>query len=211
MTTTRVLAALGLWCGHTLAAVRLDAQAAPPNAAADSAFLLATDDPARSPSPFIGNGRVGVVIPPLGIVGAALALVGSYLVVLGLMYVFTQRLFPIPYEWRRLASIVVVAAALVGFAEAFVPTSGAGGLVIRVALWAAFPAALLATGFLTHAERDSLRVLLRPGAVAERLRDLRSEPRPAPGPAAVAERESLAPHFTPETYEQAIRDDDRGA
>ena len=67
MTTTRVLAALGLWCGHALAAVRLDAQAAPPNAAADSTFLLTTDDPARSPSPFIGNGRVGVVIPPLGI------------------------------------------------------------------------------------------------------------------------------------------------
>ena len=76
MTTTRVLAALGLWCGHTLAAVSLDAQAAPPNAAADSAFLLATDDPARSPSPFIGNGRVGVVIPPLGI-GAEPSLAGG--------------------------------------------------------------------------------------------------------------------------------------
>jgi trehalose/maltose hydrolase-like predicted phosphorylase len=76
MTTTRVLAALAVWCGHTLAAVRLDAQAAPPNAAADSAFLLATDDPARSPSPFIGNGRVGVVIPPLGI-GAEPSLAGG--------------------------------------------------------------------------------------------------------------------------------------
>jgi trehalose/maltose hydrolase-like predicted phosphorylase len=76
MTTTRVLAALAVWCGHTLTAVRLDAQAAPPNTAADSAFLLATDDPARSPSPFIGNGRVGVVIPPLGI-GAEPSLVGG--------------------------------------------------------------------------------------------------------------------------------------
>ena len=67
MTTSRVLAALGLWCGHTLAGIPLDAQEAPPPSAADSAFFLATDDPARSPSPFIGNGRVGVVIPPLGI------------------------------------------------------------------------------------------------------------------------------------------------
>jgi trehalose/maltose hydrolase-like predicted phosphorylase len=35
--------------------------------AQESAFHLATDDPARSPSPFIGNGRIGTVIPALGI------------------------------------------------------------------------------------------------------------------------------------------------
>src|SRR5215213_486284 len=34
---------------------------------ADSGFLLTTSEVDRSPSPFIGNGRVGVVIPPLGI------------------------------------------------------------------------------------------------------------------------------------------------
>jgi protein-glucosylgalactosylhydroxylysine glucosidase len=33
----------------------------------DSGFLLTTSVVGRSPSPFIGNGRVGVVIPPLGI------------------------------------------------------------------------------------------------------------------------------------------------
>jgi len=33
----------------------------------DSGFRLSTTDPRRSPSPFIGNGRIGVVIPPLGI------------------------------------------------------------------------------------------------------------------------------------------------
>jgi O-antigen/teichoic acid export membrane protein len=148
-----------------------------------------------------------LLIPPLGITGAALALVGSYLVVLVIMYVFTQRLFPIPYEWRRLASILVVSAALVGFAEAFVPTSGAAGLAIRALLWAAFPALLLATGFLTHEERARLRVLLRPSAVAERLRTLRTAPEPADGEE--LEPESMRPHFTPETYEQALRDEDR--
>ncbi len=44
-----------------------------------------------------------ILIPPLGIVGAAIALVGSYLVVVVLMYVLTRRLFPVPYEWGRLA------------------------------------------------------------------------------------------------------------
>ncbi len=38
-----------------------------PAGAQDAAFHLVTDDPARAPSPFIGNGRVGVVIPALGI------------------------------------------------------------------------------------------------------------------------------------------------
>jgi trehalose/maltose hydrolase-like predicted phosphorylase len=67
MTTMRALAALGIWCGHALVAARLLAQGAPPAPAADSAFLLETNDAARAPSPFIGNGRIGLVIPALGI------------------------------------------------------------------------------------------------------------------------------------------------
>jgi trehalose/maltose hydrolase-like predicted phosphorylase len=62
-----VWAALGLWCGPALAAIPLEAQETPPPPAADSGFLLTSGDPARAPSPFIGNGRIGVVIPPLGI------------------------------------------------------------------------------------------------------------------------------------------------
>jgi hypothetical protein len=29
--------------------------------------VLSSDDPARTPSPFIGNGRIGLVIPALGL------------------------------------------------------------------------------------------------------------------------------------------------
>ena len=73
MTRAGALAALGLWCGHALTVVRLDAQGAPSHPQADSTFLLATGDPSRTPSPFIGNGRIGIVIPALGI-GAELSL-----------------------------------------------------------------------------------------------------------------------------------------
>ena len=66
-----------------------------------------------------------LLVPPLGIVGAGLALVASYVVVLALMYVFTQRLFPVPYQWGRLARVVLTAAALVGAGELLMPTSGA--------------------------------------------------------------------------------------
>ena len=49
-----------------------------PLRAQDSTFLLVTDDPHRSPSPFIGNGRLGVVIPPLGLGGSPAFLAGLY-------------------------------------------------------------------------------------------------------------------------------------
>ena len=52
------------------------AQSTPVGPARDSAFLLSTNDPSRSPSGFIGNGHFGVVIPPLGI-GASTSLVAG--------------------------------------------------------------------------------------------------------------------------------------
>jgi O-antigen/teichoic acid export membrane protein len=121
-----------------------------------------------------------ILVPPLGIVGAGLALVGSYVVVLVLMYVFTQRLFAVPYEWGRLVRIVVVSAVLVGIGELLLPTSGFTGLAGRVAVWLAYPVLLWASGFLTPSERASLAVLRRPREAAARLRELWTEPAAAP-------------------------------
>ncbi len=83
------------------------------------------------------------LVPSLGIVGAGIALVASYLVVLALMYGFTQRLFPVPYEWGRLARVVLVSAALVGAGELLLPTYGFAGLLGRAVLLALYPLALL--------------------------------------------------------------------
>ena len=49
-----------------------------PAVAQDSAFHLATSDPTRSPSPAIGNGRIGVVIPALGVGASPSFLAGIY-------------------------------------------------------------------------------------------------------------------------------------
>ena len=135
-----------------------------------------------------------VLVPPLGIVGAGLALVASYLVVLGLMYAFTQRLFPVPYEWGRLLRVVFTVAALVGIAELVVPTEGAGGLLLRVALFAAYPLVLLATGFFSAEERRWLSYLRQPRELLSRLRTAQAEP-------AVEGR-------VPEVYEAARMDED---
>jgi O-antigen/teichoic acid export membrane protein len=147
-----------------------------------------------------------VLVPPLGIVGAGLALVASYLVVLALMYVFTQRLFPVPYEWRRLVLIVLSAAVLIGAGEALLPTSGFVGLASRTALWLAYPALLYAIGFLHEEERSRLVATLRPSAIAARARRLRASSAPAGVEGGPGEGARLGP----EIYEVAARDEDRG-
>jgi protein-glucosylgalactosylhydroxylysine glucosidase len=55
----------GLWSGLAIAVLPLEAQQAS-EPAPDSSFLLTTEDPGRAPSPFLGNGRFSLVIPPLG-------------------------------------------------------------------------------------------------------------------------------------------------
>jgi len=116
-----------------------------------------------------------LLVPSLEIVGAGLALVASYLVVLVLMYVFTQRLFAVPYEWGRLLRVTLTVAALVAIAELVVPTSGAFGLLLRALLFAAYPLLLLATGFFTAAERVWLAKLRHPGAVVAGINALRTQ------------------------------------
>jgi O-antigen/teichoic acid export membrane protein len=117
-----------------------------------------------------------ILVPPLGIVGAGLALVGSYLVVVALMYWFTERLFPVPYEWGRLARVLLGAAAVIGFGELVLPASGFGGFVGRLALGLLYPAVLLATGFFTGEERRWLARLRHPRELAASFAALRARP-----------------------------------
>jgi O-antigen/teichoic acid export membrane protein len=138
------------------------------------------------------------LVPSLGIVGAGLALVASYVVVVVLMYVFTQRLFAVPYEWGRLARVVLVSAALVGVAELVMPTEGAIGLLGRVALWAAYPLALLAGGFFTSSERRWLGRLRHPGALVAEL-------------VAASRRPAAVDGSIPEAYEAVRLDEDSRA
>jgi len=136
-----------------------------------------------------------ILVPPLGIVGAGLALLASYLVVLALMYVFTQRLFPVPYQWGRLARVVLISAALVGAGELLLPSAGAAGLLGRAVLFAAYPLALFASGFFTPGERLWLARLRHPAELAASFQRLRTEPSPVEG-------------RIPEVYEAERMDED---
>ncbi len=75
---TAVIRALtGLWCGIAMAPALATAQS-PVDSTGDSTFVLATEDPARAPSPFIGNGRFSLVIPPLGLAAERSYATGLY-------------------------------------------------------------------------------------------------------------------------------------
>ena len=140
-----------------------------------------------------------ILIPSQGIVGAGIALVASYLVVLVLMYLLTQRLFPVPYEWGRLVLLVVVTSATVAAGELLLPTDGFLGFASRTLLWLALPLFLLATGFLTAEERAGIRAMLRPSAVLVRLQEAAGRP-----PAAEGE----AGGYAAEVYESVRADED---
>jgi hypothetical protein len=92
------------------------------------------------------------------------------------MYWFTQRLFPVPYEWGRLARVLFAAAALVGLGELVMPAAGFGGLVGRLFLALLYPVALLGSGFFTAEERGWLARLRHPGEVVASFAALRARP-----------------------------------
>jgi O-antigen/teichoic acid export membrane protein len=98
-----------------------------------------------------------VLIPPYGLVGAGIALVGAYVVMIGLMYAVTQRLFPLALEWARLARIVGIAAALFALGELLLPTSGLDGFLMRGALAFAYLPLLYGSGFFGDREREVMR------------------------------------------------------
>ena len=148
-----------------------------------------------------------ILVPSQGIVGAGIALVASYVVVVILMYIFTQRLFFVPYEWRRLALIVGAAASLVGLGEVVMPTDGVDGFLGRLVLWLGFPVVLYLLRFLTAEERGMVRALLSPAAVRAGLAALQSES--ADGERGSRERDEAPQTGAPETFEQASRDSDR--
>jgi O-antigen/teichoic acid export membrane protein len=151
--------------------------------------------PATIAAMIVNIGLNLALVPSMGIVGAGLALVASYVVVLALMYGFTQRLFPVPYEWGRLARVVLAAAALIGIGELVMPTEGAVGLLGRVALVLCYPALLLLSGFFSEGERRWLVLLRHPAELRARLRAQQAAPAGAPG-------------TVPEVYEAEAMDED---
>jgi len=91
------------------------------------------------------------LVPRFGMIGAAIAGAAAYSSMFVLMSVHAQRVYPVPYQWRRIALAVGTAVALTAFGKALhVPLAAAVGLT------AAYPLILLPLGFYLPAERRRL-------------------------------------------------------
>jgi O-antigen/teichoic acid export membrane protein len=102
-----------------------------------------------------------LLIPPFSYVGAAWATVAALWLMAGMIGVVSHRIYPVPWDYRRigLALGATLGLALAALAvDAWMPFSAS--LPMRVGITAAYPAALLLGGFLTATERSRLRRLL---------------------------------------------------
>ena len=105
-----------------------------------------------------------MLVPPLGIAGAGLALAGAYIVVLIVMWALTRNLFPVAFEWGRLATFTLIAGGIAAAGELLLPTAGAVGFITRALALAAIVPALLAARFFRPGELVAARRLLRRAA-----------------------------------------------
>jgi O-antigen/teichoic acid export membrane protein len=101
------------------------------------------------------------LVPPLGIEGAAIALCAAYVAMLALLHVLTRRLLRVPFEWGRIARIVLVAGGVAVAGNELLPTSGAAGFLTRLLAFACIPLALVAVRAVTPGELRALRDALR--------------------------------------------------
>ncbi len=99
----------------------------------------------------------------LGIAGAGIALCGAYAAMLGVMYVLTRGLFRVGFEWRRLAQLVAILAAVAVSGELLLPTHGLAGFATRAAWLLLVPVALIGTHFFHPHELTGARALLVEG------------------------------------------------
>jgi len=87
--------------------------------------------------------------------GAAVSTAAAYVLMFLLMTWNAQRLYPVPYQWRRVVTLVGVAVALTVLGKLLdVP------LPVALVLSAVYPLVLLPLGFYLPAERSRLRRLV---------------------------------------------------
>jgi O-antigen/teichoic acid export membrane protein len=95
------------------------------------------------------------LIPAYGMLGAAYATLAAYAVLLLVRTWNAQQIYPTPYQWRRVAVVLLAAGGLTLIGK-LLPQS----LPLELGLTIAYPLALGLFGFYLPAERKRLRRLL---------------------------------------------------
>jgi len=95
-----------------------------------------------------------ILIPPYGMVGAAVAAAAAYVALFIGMVLNSHRVYPVEYQWRRVATLLGAGVGLTVLGSVLdVP------LAVAILIALAYPLALLPLGFYLPAERRRLRGL----------------------------------------------------
>ena len=87
------------------------------------------------------------LVPRWGMMGSAWATVAGYGVMAVLGFVFSHRLYPIPFEWTRLSLVAAAAAVTAALARA-APAGLLSAIAVKVLLLAVFGLVLAALGLM---------------------------------------------------------------
>jgi O-antigen/teichoic acid export membrane protein len=93
------------------------------------------------------------LIPPYGMMGAAISTVAAYVAMFIGMTWNAQRVWPVPYQWRRVVTLSVVAVGLLVLGKAV-----SAPLPLAIALCLVYPIVLLPLRFYLPAELRRLRL-----------------------------------------------------
>jgi O-antigen/teichoic acid export membrane protein len=92
------------------------------------------------------------LIPEYGWVGAAISTLAAYVVLFAGMTLYAQSVYPVPYQWRRVATVLGAAVVLT-----VAPRVAGWPLLPSLVCVAVYPLALALLGFYLPAERARLR------------------------------------------------------
>lgn len=98
-----------------------------------------------------------LLIPEFSIFGAAWATLFSQIIFFGIILFFAQKHYPIPYEYRRIIKMVILAVCMYGVVVIINDTALWIRLVVKTTLLAAFPFILYLIGFFEKVELKSLK------------------------------------------------------
>jgi O-antigen/teichoic acid export membrane protein len=110
-------------------------------------------------------------VPLYGMLGAACSMLLGYSVMITLTLIVSQRVYPIPYEYGRIAKVIAAGFLLWGVSLVLPETGWAAQILAKTAVLALYPLLLWAMGFFQDAELSWLRArmaILRPSSQSSR-------------------------------------------
>ena len=102
-----------------------------------------------------------LLIPRLGVLGAAWSTLAAYGVMVLFLYLYTRRFYPVAYEYARLAKVAVAGGIVFLVVSGFVPDASPSGIATRCILLLAYPLILWGWNFLQTGEWQEIRQLFR--------------------------------------------------